>query len=153
MDKESQFIGFDAYKKAIAMADVVILTTPPGFRPMMFEEAIAQGKHVFMEKPVATDAAGVNRVLAAANGAEAVSQFREHSAEVMLLITDQSMPVMDGARAIATIRETRADLPVIVLSGDGESDESAASDGKPVERLFKPVELEALLRAVSQALA
>ena len=66
VDKESQFIGFDAYKKAIAMADVVILTTPPGFRPMMFEEAIAQGKHVFMEKPVATDAAGVNRVLAAA---------------------------------------------------------------------------------------
>ena len=63
------------------------------------------------------------RVLAAANGAEAVSQFREHSAEVMLLITDQSMPVMDGARAIATIRETRADLPVIVLSGDGESNE------------------------------
>ncbi len=66
VDKESQFIGFDAYKKAIAMADVVILTTPPGFRPMMFEEAIKQGKHVFMEKPVATDAAGVNRVLAAA---------------------------------------------------------------------------------------
>ena len=63
------------------------------------------------------------RVRAAANGAEAVSQFREHSAEVMLLITDQSMPVMDGARAIATIRETRADLPVIVLSGDGESNE------------------------------
>ena len=93
------------------------------------------------------------RVLAAANGAEAVSQFREHSAEVMLLITDQSMPVMDGARAIATIRETRADLPVIVLSGDGESNGGSASDGKPVERLFKPVELEALLRAVSQALA
>jgi len=93
------------------------------------------------------------RVRAAANGAEAVSQFREHSAEVMLLITDQSMPVMDGARAIATIRETRADLPVIVLSGDGESNEGSASDGKPVERLFKPVELEALLRAVSQALA
>ena len=93
------------------------------------------------------------RVRAAANGAEAVSQFREHSAEVMLLITDQSMPVMDGARAIATIRETRADLPVIVLSGDGESNGGSASDGKPVERLFKPVELEALLRAVSQALA
>ena len=71
VDKESQFIGFDAYKKAIAMADVVILTTPPGFRPMMFEEAIKQGKHVFMEKPVATDAAGVNRVLAAAKLASA----------------------------------------------------------------------------------
>ena len=93
------------------------------------------------------------RVLTAANGAEAVSQFREHSAEVMLLITDQSMPVMDGARAISAIRETRADLPVIVLSGDGDSNESSATDRRPVERLFKPVELEALLCAVSRALA
>ncbi len=64
--EENQFLGFDAYKKAIALADVVILATPPGFRPMMFEEAVKQGKHVFTEKPVATDAAGVNRFLAAA---------------------------------------------------------------------------------------
>jgi len=64
--KENQFLGFDAYKKAISMADVVILSTPPGFRPMMFEEAIRQGKHVFMEKPVATDSTGVRKVLAAA---------------------------------------------------------------------------------------
>lgn len=66
VQKEKQFVGFDAYKKAIAEADVVILATPPGFRPMMFEEAVKQGKHVFMEKPVATDAAGVRTVLAAA---------------------------------------------------------------------------------------
>jgi predicted dehydrogenase len=64
--KENRFLGFDAYKKAIAMADVVILSTPPGFRPMMFEEAVKQGKHVFMEKPVATDSTGVRKVLAAA---------------------------------------------------------------------------------------
>jgi len=64
--EENQFIGFDAYKKAIAMADVVILATPPGFRPMMFEEAVNQGKNVFTEKPVATDAAGVARFLEAA---------------------------------------------------------------------------------------
>ncbi|MBK9508286.1 MAG: Gfo/Idh/MocA family oxidoreductase [Cytophagaceae bacterium] len=64
--KENQFVGFEAYKKAIALADVVILTTPPGFRPMHFEEAVAQGKHVFMEKPVATDAPGIRRVLKAA---------------------------------------------------------------------------------------
>ena len=37
---ENQFIGFDAYKKAIAAADVVILATPPGFRPMMFEDSL-----------------------------------------------------------------------------------------------------------------
>jgi predicted dehydrogenase len=68
--QERQFLGFDAYKKAIELADVVILSTPPGFRPMMFEEAVRQGKHVFMEKPVASDAAGVRTVLAAAEEAK-----------------------------------------------------------------------------------
>jgi predicted dehydrogenase len=63
---ERQFIGFDAYKQAIATADVVILATPPGFRPMQFEEAVRQGKHIFTEKPIATDAPGVRRFLAAA---------------------------------------------------------------------------------------
>ena len=57
------FSGFDAYKKAIDLADVVILTTPPGFRPYHFEYAIENGKHVFMEKPVATDPVGVRKVL------------------------------------------------------------------------------------------
>ena len=68
--EENKFVGFDAYKKAIAQADVVILATPPGFRPIHFEEAIRQGKHVFMEKPVATDAPGVRKVLAAAEEAK-----------------------------------------------------------------------------------
>jgi predicted dehydrogenase len=61
--EERKYTGFDAYKKAIADADVVILTTPPGFRPIHFEEAIRKGKHVFMEKPVATDPAGIKKVL------------------------------------------------------------------------------------------
>ena len=68
--KERQFLGFDSYKQAISTADVVILATPPGFRPMQFEEAIKQGKHVFMEKPVASDAPGVRKVLAAAEEAK-----------------------------------------------------------------------------------
>ncbi len=67
---ENQFLGFDAFKKAIALCDVAILATPPGFRPMMFEEAVKQGKNIFMEKPVATDAAGVRKVLAAAEEAK-----------------------------------------------------------------------------------
>jgi predicted dehydrogenase len=61
--EENKFVGFDGYKKAIPLADVVILTTPPGFRPIHFEEAVRLGKHVFMEKPVATDPAGIKRVL------------------------------------------------------------------------------------------
>jgi predicted dehydrogenase len=65
--EERRFTGFDAYLKAIPHADVVILATPPGFRPNHFEECIKQGKHVFMEKPVAVDTAGVNKVLATAD--------------------------------------------------------------------------------------
>lgn len=64
--EERKFTGFDGYLKAIPLADVVILATPPGFRPLHFEEAVKQNKHVFMEKPVATDPAGVKKVLEAA---------------------------------------------------------------------------------------
>jgi len=64
--EERKYVGFDAYKKAMAHADVVILTTPPGFRPIHFEEAVKLGKQIFMEKPVATDPAGIKRVLDAA---------------------------------------------------------------------------------------
>ncbi len=60
---KNKFVGFDAYKQAIDMADVVILTTPPGFRPIHLEYAISKNKHVFTEKPLATDAAGVRKVL------------------------------------------------------------------------------------------
>lgn len=67
---DTTFVGFDAYKKAIDMADVVVLATPGGFRPEHFEYAISQNKHVFMEKPVATDAPGIRRVLEAARVAD-----------------------------------------------------------------------------------
>ncbi|RMG66018.1 MAG: twin-arginine translocation signal domain-containing protein [Bacteroidetes bacterium] len=68
--EEHKFVGFDAYKKVIPLCDVVLIATPPGFRPEHFEAAVAAGKHVFMEKPVATDAPGVRRVLAAAEEAK-----------------------------------------------------------------------------------
>ncbi len=64
--EERRFVGLDAYRKAIACdVDLVLLCTPPGFRPAQFEAAVDAGKHVFMEKPVATDAPGVRRVMAA----------------------------------------------------------------------------------------
>ncbi len=70
--EERRFVGLDAYRKVMAMPeiDMVILTTPPGFRARQFEEAVAAGKHVFMEKPVATDVHGVRTVLAAAKEAK-----------------------------------------------------------------------------------
>lgn len=69
--QENMFVGFDAFKKVIDSGiDLVILATPPGFRPMMFEYAVEKGVHVFMEKPVASDAAGVRKVLEAAKVAK-----------------------------------------------------------------------------------
>ena len=70
--KENQIhAGFDAYKKVLdSGCDVVILATPPGFRSYHFQAAVQAGKHVFSEKPVATDAAGVRRFIAAAKVAD-----------------------------------------------------------------------------------
>ena len=68
---ERMFVGLDAYRKAIdSGVDVVIITGPPGYRPLHFEYAVQVGKHVFMEKPVATDPHGVQRVLDAAQVAK-----------------------------------------------------------------------------------
>jgi predicted dehydrogenase len=61
---ENRFVGFDAYKEVIARCDVVLLTTPPHFRPLHLRAAVEAGKHVFAEKPVAVDAPGVRHVLA-----------------------------------------------------------------------------------------
>lgn len=68
VDPAHKFIGFDAYKRLLAINDIdyVILATPPGFRPIHFDAAINAGKHVFMEKPVAVDPAGIRTVLDAA---------------------------------------------------------------------------------------
>lgn len=67
VDKKNKFIGFDAYQKVIdSGVDVVLLTTPPAFRPDHLTAAINAGKHVFCEKPVAVDAPGIHKVLAAA---------------------------------------------------------------------------------------
>ena len=70
--ESARFTGFDAYKKVIEHEDVdlVILATPPGFRPIHFQHAIEANKHVFMEKPVAVDAPGIRQVMAAGKEAE-----------------------------------------------------------------------------------
>jgi len=68
---ETSFVGFDAYTKVIAQElDIVLLTTPPGFRPAHFKAAVESGRNVFMEKPVAVDPVGVRSVIASAEVAE-----------------------------------------------------------------------------------
>jgi myo-inositol 2-dehydrogenase/D-chiro-inositol 1-dehydrogenase len=71
VSKENKFIGFDAYKRVIESdVDVVLLTTPPGFRPDHLAAAVDAGKHTFCEKPMAVDAPGVRKLLAAAKKAK-----------------------------------------------------------------------------------
>jgi predicted dehydrogenase len=60
---DRQFTGFDAYKHVIAACDVVLLCTPPHFRPAQLKAAIEANKHVFAEKPVAVDGPGVRSVI------------------------------------------------------------------------------------------
>lgn len=87
---EHRFVGFDAYKKLIASdIDIVMLCTPPGYRPEHFEAAINAGKHVFAEKPIATDPVGVRRFIAATK-----------------LATQKKLTVMSGAQRRST-REYR----------------------------------------------
>ncbi len=67
---DRRFQGLDAYRKVLDHCDLVILASPPAFRPFHFAEAVKAGKHVFMEKPVCVDAAGARMVLAAARQAD-----------------------------------------------------------------------------------
>lgn len=60
--KANRFSGWDAYKKVIALSDVVLLATTPHFRPVQLKAAVDAGKHVFCEKPIAVDAPGCRSV-------------------------------------------------------------------------------------------
>ncbi|HPM88321.1 MAG TPA: Gfo/Idh/MocA family oxidoreductase [Bacteroidales bacterium] len=72
--EENCFTGFDGYKKAMAIpdVDVVILATPPQFRPDHFLEAVLKGKHAFLEKPLAVDPVGIRSIITSAKKAESV---------------------------------------------------------------------------------
>ncbi len=73
VSKESQFTGLDAYKKVLASdIDIVMLCSPPGYRPLHFEAAIEAKKHVFCEKPAGTDPVGIRRFMAAAQKSESL---------------------------------------------------------------------------------
>ena len=68
---DRQFTGWDNHEKVVASGvDMVILATPPGFRPMTLKAAVDAGKHVFMEKPVAVDPTGIRSVIESAEAAE-----------------------------------------------------------------------------------
>lgn len=110
VDADHRFTGFDAYKKLLASdVDVVILATPPHFRPAHLEACAEAGKHVFCEKPVAVDAPGFRSVLASCEkagqkGLSFVSGlcFRYHEG-----VQETLKRVLDGAIGrIVAIQET-----------------------------------------------
>lgn len=69
--EENCFVGFDSYEKVIASGvDVVLLCTPPHFRPAHVEAAVNAGKHIFMEKPIAVDPVGARKVMVAVKRAQ-----------------------------------------------------------------------------------
>ncbi len=97
---DSAFVGFDAYKQVIdSDVDYVLLCEPPGFRPRSFAYAVEKGRHVFAEKPIAVDAAGVRAFLEATERAKsknlavlAGTVFRHHKPHL-----DAVQQIHDGA--------------------------------------------------------
>jgi predicted dehydrogenase len=91
---DRRFIGFDAFKKAIDSldrGDLVLLTTPPAFRPIHLEYAVQKGVHVFMEKSFAVDGPGIRRVLRAGQAA------REKNLKVAGGLMSRHYPALEEA--------------------------------------------------------
>ena len=96
---ERSFTGFDAYRKVIECCDVVLLCTPPHFRPLHLKAAVEAGKHVFAEKPCAVDAPGVRSVLATAELAKkkGLSLVAGHQLRYSLGYREAVQRIHDGA--------------------------------------------------------
>ena len=106
--RDRQYTGFDAYKAVIDQVDVVLLTTPPQFRPIHFAYAVSKGKHCFIEKPMAVDGPGLRAFLetakeSKAKGLAAVNGFcwRYHNPR-----RETMKQVFDGAIGDITAIET-----------------------------------------------
>jgi predicted dehydrogenase len=109
VDAEHRFVGFEAYKKVIASeVDIIMLATPPGWRPMHFEAAVEANKHVFCEKPFGTDPVGVRRFMAAAKKSEekkltvvsgAQRRFQKEYVETVKKLQDGAIGDMRAAYA------------------------------------------------------
>ena len=104
--EERKFTGFDAYKRLLESGvDLVILATPPVFRPEQFKAAVEAGKHVFMEKPVAVDPVGIRTVIEAAAIAKARNlsvvggtqrRHQQHYIEIMQRIHGGAIGIILG---------------------------------------------------------
>ncbi|MBI3416215.1 MAG: response regulator, partial [Verrucomicrobia bacterium] len=91
------------------------------------------------------------QVATASNGAEALLLLNRHGHDVRLVVSDLSMPMMNGVTLLATLRARRPDLPVVLMSGELDARKANATDGVAAF-LAKPFRLEQLLAAVADAL-
>ena len=106
VDPEHHFLGFDAYRRVIASdVDLVLLATPPGYRPEHFEAVISAGKHCWATKPIATDPVGVRRFMAAVKVAEAKK-----------LSVNGGTPSVSGQNALETKQKIKAGAIGDILS-------------------------------------
>jgi myo-inositol 2-dehydrogenase/D-chiro-inositol 1-dehydrogenase len=100
VDKSNQFVGLDAYQKVLDSGiDVVIIAPPPGFHAQHLAAAVEAGKHVFCEKPAATDAPGIRSVLASADKAASknLSLVAGFCWRYSNMVNDTFKQVQDGA--------------------------------------------------------
>lgn len=93
------------------------------------------------------------RVIAAANGVEAVMFFASRRAEVDLMVTDMAMPMMDGPATIVAVRALDPELPVVVMSGLGGADQGRLRELGVEGFVSKPFSVEQFLEAIGRALA
>jgi myo-inositol 2-dehydrogenase / D-chiro-inositol 1-dehydrogenase len=107
---ERRFVGLDAVDQVLASGvDAVVLASPPGFRPREIERAVAAGVHVFAEKPIATDAPGVRRVMAACELARAKG---------VSIVSGLCYRYHDGRRAIVRRLHDGAIGDVVAMQGN-----------------------------------
>jgi predicted dehydrogenase len=127
VEPDRHFIGFDAYKKVLASdIDIVMLATPPGYRPQHFEAAIDAKKHVFCEKPFGVDPVGVQRFMRAAKKSE-----------------ELKLTVMSGAQR----RNDKGYMETVKRIQDGQIGDVVATyahwEGTPVFPIGKPEDRKA----------
>src|SRR5690606_6350008 len=115
VDESQRFSGLDAYRYVVDACDVVLLVSPPGFRPEHMAYAVEKGKHIFTEKPMATDAPGVRSVM------ESVKRAKEQNLSIVAGFVYRYDParqaffekVLNGAIGdVACVYATRLGTPV-----------------------------------------
>ena len=125
---DNKFHGFDAYQKVIdSDVDLIILTTPPVFRPLHFRAAVEAGKHCFIEKPVAVDPQGVKHIIETSKMAEAKG-----------LTVVSGTQMRRGRHFLALVDQVRSGAMGEIMSGQSTRLGGALSNWRESESIRRP---------------